>query len=180
MDQNLSYLGLVVLINTLCSVSTFTSVNLRGWGTRVGMGTYVEGTGVMEMGWGWVQWSRGWGSVSVPVQCIVNFQAQTSIHIFSLPPIPSVFILYRVHARCMSRVSVCEWVSECADRDTSHHLLNDAASRRTNDVVASTSDEQNCSAQTASNVDELREKWGQGQRCRTSYKKSCMNACALT
>ena len=30
--QNLFHLRLVVLINTLCSESTFTSVNLRGWG----------------------------------------------------------------------------------------------------------------------------------------------------
>ena len=50
----------VVLINTLCSVSTFTSVNLRGCdgdrccGDGVGMGTEAVG-----MGWGWVQCSRG-------------------------------------------------------------------------------------------------------------------------
>ena len=40
-DQNLFYLRLVVPINTLCSESTFTSVNLQGWG---GDGTYVVRT----------------------------------------------------------------------------------------------------------------------------------------
>jgi len=62
MDQNRSLMSHVVVINTLCSVSTFTtgSVNLRGWGgdgdrccgngvrtgtEAVGMGTVFIGTG---------------------------------------------------------------------------------------------------------------------------------------
>ena len=74
MNQIRSFLFRIVLINTLCSVLTFTSVNLWGWG---GDGDRSDGNGVamrteaMGMGWGWVQCSRGragMGSVSVPVQ----------------------------------------------------------------------------------------------------------------
>ena len=72
--KNLFYLRLVVLINTLCSESKFTRVNLQRWGGDwdrcCGDGVSI-GTGVMGTGWGWVLCSRGrtgMGSVSVPMQ----------------------------------------------------------------------------------------------------------------
>ena len=66
MDQNLFYLRPVVLINILCSVSTFTRVNMRGWGwdggifcgDGVGTGT---GTGVTGTEWGWGRGCGDWG-----------------------------------------------------------------------------------------------------------------------
>ena len=54
-------LRLVVLINTLCSVSTFTSVNLWGWGGDRGCGDEEGMDSVHRDG-------QEWGSVSVPVQ----------------------------------------------------------------------------------------------------------------
>ena len=60
MDQKPFYSRLVALINTLCSLSTFTSVNLRG---RGGDGDRGCGDGYSVHGEGW-----GWVSVSVPMQ----------------------------------------------------------------------------------------------------------------
>ena len=89
---NLFYLRLVVLINTLCSESTFTSVNLRAWGgdgdiccgDRVGTGTSagrMSGDGFCVDGDG-----RGWGSVSVPVQSSMSNNVEMSFNIHVVLP----------------------------------------------------------------------------------------------
>ena len=74
--QNLFYLRLLVLINTLCSESAFTSVNLRGWGgdgdgdssdgDGVGMGTEAVGMGV---GMGFVFTGTGGDGVQFLFPC---------------------------------------------------------------------------------------------------------------
>ena len=77
MDQNRSFLSRIVLI---CSLLTFTSVSLRGWG---GDGDRSDGEG-----WRWVQRSREWGSVYVPIQtstsCVTEILTwQTSSFIYA-------------------------------------------------------------------------------------------------